>query len=113
MNFTFDTTISLGLVVTLVGAIIGWVRMQMKRIETRIDVGNERLDRHEARVSLAEQTLQALPKKDELHQVNMTLERVAGDMREMRALMSGQQQIMVRLETVVSRQEDHLMSRPK
>lgn len=113
MNFTFDTTISLGLIVTLVGAIIGWVRMQMKRIDTRIDICNERLDRHEARISLNEQALQVLPKKDELHQVNVILERVAGDMREMRALMSGQQQIMARLETVVSRQEDHLMSRPK
>jgi hypothetical protein len=41
--------------------------------------------------------------------VELALERIGGDMREMRASMSGQQQIMVRLESVVTRQEDHLM----
>ena len=97
MNFQFDLTISLGLIFAVVSAIIGWVRLQLKRIDTRIDVANDRLDRHEARLSMAEQTLQTLPKKDELHQVNMTLERMAGDMREVRALMGGQQQIMSRL----------------
>lgn len=111
MTFNFDLTISLGLIVTLVGAIIGWVRMQIRRIETRIDVAGERLDRHEGRLSLAEQNLQSLPAKNDLHKIELAIERMGGDMREMRASMSGQQQIMSRLETVVTRQEDHLMTR--
>lgn len=111
MNFTFDLTISLGLIVTLVGAIIGWVRMLHKRLEARIDVAGERLDRHEGRILLAEQTLQMLPAKSDLHRVEIALERIGGDMREIRASMTGNQQIMSRLEAVVTRQDDYLMNR--
>ena len=111
MNFTFDTTISLGLIVTLVGALIGWVRLQLKRIDTRIDVGNERLDRHDARMSSAEHTLQSLPAKNDIHRVELSISQLLGDVREMRAAMSGDRQIMSRLETVVTRQEEHLLNR--
>lgn len=111
MNFVFDTTISLGLIFTVVAAAVGWVRLQNKRIDTRIDVNGQRLDRQEARLAAAEQTLQSLPGKTDLHALQLLLERMSGDMREMRASMSGQQQSMTRLENVVGRQEDHLLNR--
>lgn len=109
MTFNFDTTITLSLIATIFLAVIGWVRMHNSSVAKRIDGCGERLDRHEQRIHSAEQALQAMPNKDDLHGVKLALSEMGGDMREMRALVQGQAQIMTRVEAVVSRQEDHLM----
>lgn len=109
VSFNFDTTITLSLIFTILLAVIGWVRMHNAAVAKRIDGCGERLDRHEQRIHSAEQSLQSMPSKDDLHGVKIALSDMGGDMREMRALVQGQAQIMQRVETVVSRQEDHLM----
>lgn len=109
MNFTFDLTITLSLVVTIILAFIGWVRMHNAGVAKRIDGQGERLDRHDRRIHSVEQVIQSMPGKDDLHGLSMVISDMRGDMREMRAAMQGQGQIMTRLEAVVSRQEDHLM----
>ena len=50
MNFTFDLTITLSLVVTIILAFIGWVRMHHAGVAKRIDGQGERLDRHDQRI---------------------------------------------------------------
>ncbi|MFI0477419.1 DUF2730 family protein [Paracoccus jiaweipingae] len=112
MTFNFDLTVTLGLVLTLVTALVGWFRMRHAAIDKRIDTTVERLDRHENRLAGAEQTLQQLPGKDDMHALSLALSEIRGDMREMRAAFDGQRQIMSRIESVVSRQEDHLMKGP-
>ena len=105
----FDLTITAGVLVSAFGSLITWMRLRNEAQNKRLEGQSARLDRHDARLSAVEQTLQTLPASQDLHRVELALERIGGDMREMRASMSGQQQIMVRLESVVTRQEDHLM----
>ncbi|MDO5648848.1 DUF2730 family protein [Paracoccus sp. (in: a-proteobacteria)] len=109
MEFIFDMTISLGLIVTILTAIVGWVRLRNAAVDKRIDGCAERLDRHEARIHAAEQTVQALPGQKDMHELSLALSEMRGDMRELRAAMQGQAQMLGRVESVVSRQEEHLM----
>lgn len=122
MNFTFDPTISLGLIVTGLGTLVGWVRLQFKsvntsietlgkRLDQRIDAQGERLDRHDNRISVSEQTLTNLPGQADMHAVALSISEMRGEVREVKAQLSGTNQIMTRLESIVTRQEDHLMSR--
>ena len=109
MTFNFDTTITLSLIATIFLAVIGWVRMHNAAVAKRIDGCGERLDRHEQRIHSAEQSLQSLPSKEDLHGLSLAMAEMRGDMREVRAAMQGQGQILSRVEAVVSRQEYHLM----
>lgn len=71
---------------------------------------DEELDRRLARV---EQTIAALPGRDQLHQLQLNLVEIGGELREMRAIMDGNTKIMGRLENIVSRHEDHLLDGAK
>jgi hypothetical protein len=51
-----------------------------------------------------------MPAKDDMHQLQISLTSMAGDMRELRAVIRGNNDVMVRLETIVTRHEDHLLS---
>lgn len=109
MTFAFDLTVTLGLIATVAIALIGAWRMRNKAVDTRIDGCEERADRHEQRIHGVEQTLQSLPRREDLHGLALAMSDMRGEMREVRASVQGQAQIMTRVEAVVSRQEDHLM----
>ncbi|RJE87123.1 DUF2730 family protein [Paracoccus onubensis] len=111
MTFNFDLTVTLGVIVTVVLAFIGWFRMRHAAIDKRIDDCNDRLDRQEVRLGSVQQTLQTMPGKDEMHGLSMSISEMRGEMREMRAVMEGNNRIMERLETIVTRHEDHLLKR--
>lgn len=78
-----------------------------------LDAHGETLHGLESRMSAVETSLKAMPGKDELHQVSISLADMRGDIRAMGASVDGQRQILSRLESVVSRQEDHLMRNSK
>lgn len=68
----------------------------------RLDAHDSRHARHDERLSGIEQALRALPAKEDLHGLQLALSEVRGDLREMRAIMG-------RMETIISRHEDHLL----
>jgi hypothetical protein len=68
----------------------------------RLDDHEERLAHHTTRLSGIEQALRAMPAKEDLHGLQIALTEVRGDLREMRAIMG-------RMETIISRHEDHLL----
>lgn len=105
----FDLTITAGVLVSVFGLLITWVRLRNEATSKRIEGQSARLDRHESRISTMEQTLQAQPGQKDFHDLAISLAEMRGDMREMRASVQGQAQIMLRLENVVTRQEDHLL----
>ncbi len=109
MTFAFDFTVTLGVIVTVVIAIVGWVRMGRKAVDDTIAAQSARLDRHENRLTSVEQTVNGLPGKDHIHDLKLELAGMKGELREMRAVMEGNNRIMGRLETIVSRHEDHLL----
>lgn len=63
---------------------------------------------HEARIQRLEQTLQAMPSKDNFHELQIAMTNMSGEMRVMRAVMEGNSAIMSRLEAVVTRHDEHL-----
>ena len=73
----------------------------------------KQLERHDARLSKLEQALSSVPAKDDLHGLQISLERMHGQLRTMGAVMEGNSKIMERLETIVSRHEDHLLDGSK
>ena len=69
----------------------------------------KRLDVIDGRVQAVEQTQRSGPTKDDLHGLELALGDLKGEMKAMRAAMDGNSKIMERLETIVSRHEDHLL----
>lgn len=95
----------IGLGTTIWNILMSGSRANGKRIETlEGDVGALKGDLHSL-----EQTVSNMPGKDELHQVRLTLVEMAGKMDVISAHMSGQKDVMKRLETIVTRHEDHLL----
>lgn len=79
----------------------------------RLDEVGGRLDSSEARLASVEQTLRGMPGKDDIHAVHLSLAAMSGDLKTMQATMSGSNEIMKRLETIVTRHEDHLLGGAK
>lgn len=67
----------------------------------------------EARVSRLEQTVMALPGREQLHQLQLNLVEIGGELKEMRAIMDGNNKLMTRLETIVVRHEEHMLDNAK
>lgn len=109
MNFTFDLTVSLTLIVTLALALLGWVRHQLTDVRKGFDTARSERAEIESRLTRVESTVDNLPGQKEIHGVQLTLANINGELREMRAVMAGNSQIMSRLENIVSRHEDHLL----
>ena len=105
----FDLTITASVLLMALSMIVGWVKMRNDAASKRLDANAERLDRHEARITKTEQVLQSMPGKDDMHKIELGIAEMRGDLKQLAASMDGHAKIMVRLETVVSRQEDHLL----
>lgn len=113
MNFTFDLTISLGLIATLALALIGWVRHRLARVDTGFETAKDERRDLAMRVTAVEQAVASLPGHKEVHNLQLTMANIAGELREMRAMMDGSKQIMARVESMVTRQEDHMLESAK
>ena len=105
----FDLTVSLSFLLSVATLIYAWWRTRSQHLEDKIGASSARLDRHDARINSIEQTVQGLPAQRDIHQLQLTLAEVRGEMREMRASMEGSNKIMSRVESIVSRHEDHLL----
>ena len=109
MTLNFDLTITIGAIVSLGIAIVGWVRAGRAATDDAIYALSARIDRHETRLTATEQTVAGLPGANSIHDLRLELAGMKGELREMRAVMEGNAAIMGRLETIVTRHEDHLL----
>ena len=71
------------------------------------------LDRSNAalkgRLDAMERSIAAAPGREDVHALHIALADLKGDMKAMQATMEGNGKIMQRLETIVTRHEDHLL----
>lgn len=109
MNFTFDLTISLGLILTLALTVWAWVRQQLATMRTGFDAAKDERRDLDKRLTTVERTVESLPGQKDVHGMQLTMSEIKGELREMRAVMAGNSQIMGRLENIVTRHEDHLL----
>ncbi len=80
-----------------------------KKNADRISAVSARLDDHGLRLSAVEQSQRSLPKTSDMHELELAMTRLQGEIKTMSAVMAGQSQIMERLETIVGRHENHLL----
>ncbi len=105
-----------GLILPISGMIYTFIATRRKDVDGKfVDVnkqfnaGSDRMDRHEGRIARLEQTVQTLPGKDDMHQLQLELVKQTGSLNEMRAVMEGNGAVMSRLEKIVTRHEEHLL----
>ncbi len=75
----------------------------------RLDALGSKLDDLTLRVSRVEIAQTALPTKGDMHELELAMERLKGEMATMSQAMNGHVQILQRLEAIVGRHEDHLL----
>jgi Protein of unknown function (DUF2730) len=80
-----------------------------KRNAQTLTAHNDRLVALDSRVNSLEQSQRAMPTKDDMHMISMGLSDMKGEMKAMRAEMEGSKAVMVRLEAIVARHDNHLL----
>jgi len=81
-----------------------------RRVDEMRDATYERLARHDRRIQAVEQTVQGLPARADIHAIQLDLARMSGALEAISASMDGHREIMKRLEKIVDRHENHLMT---
>lgn len=76
-----------------------------------IEAMSKEVELLKARMSLMEQELRTIPAKEEMHELELAMTRLQGELKTMSETMRGQSEIMKRLEALVSRHEDHLLKK--
>lgn len=109
--FLKDLISVLGFVLAVASGGYTYVATRRKDVERQFKVGSDRMDRHELRLASLEQTVGGLPSAKDIHNIELHIERMSGALGRMEAVMEGNRQIMSRLETIVTRHEDHLLSK--
>lgn len=113
MTFSFDPTVSVSVVLSVIVFAFSWYRTRDNKLTARLKAGSDRMDRHETRINQIEHSMTALPDKEDLHALQLEMVRQTGSLAEMSATFRGSKEVMERLEIVVNRHEDHLLERGK
>lgn len=82
-----------------------------KKNGARLDALALTLNALDQRLFSVEQTQRVLPSKDDIHELELSMERLKGEMKTMSQVMAGQSAIMERMENIVARHEDHLLKK--
>jgi hypothetical protein len=82
-----------------------------KKNGARLDAMAQTLAALDHRLSSVEQSQRVLPSKDDMHELELAMERLKGEMKTMSQVMAGQSAIMERMEAIVGRHEDHLLKK--
>lgn len=79
-----------------------------KRNASALQEVSHRLDRHDGRIQALEQTVRSLPGREDMHRLELQLSEMNGKLGILAANGESTNQIMVRLEKMVGRHDDHL-----
>ena len=109
MNFEFNSTITMNLIMSVVVMIFAWFRTRNHNVDARFKDGNIRMAAIESRLQDVEKDIKAMPGKDDMHRLEMALSEIAGDIKAMRVTTRSTNDAMDRIDRVVSRHEDHLL----
>ena len=105
MNIDLDLAFKvIGVGFPLIGAIYTWIATRkkdvtqgFKDINERLNTGSKRMDQHDLDIQALAQTVAALPGKDDVHDLKLTLSDLGGDMKAMlvqtKSIIEGQQSL--------------------
>lgn len=102
---------SIASVVLSIGAMFYTFLASRQKNNTRqFTLLNTRIDELEHRVTRVEGRLDNAPSSEDIHGLQLQMERMSGGLGKVVAVMEGNAKIMERLENIVSRHEDHLLN---
>ena len=104
----FDLTLTWSALIALATILFTWYRTRDQRFEDKFQAGSKRMNEQDLRLQKIEQQLEAMPDKDDMHGLQLTLADMNGEMKAMRATMRSVAESQGRLETIVTRHEDYL-----
>lgn len=93
---------ALSLVLNFALSVYGLLSSGSRANKTQLDTHATRLADHDSRLTGIERALREMPTKDGLHQIELSMTQVRGDLGAMR-------EIMGRMETILTRHEEHLL----
>lgn len=108
MNFTFDLTVTLSLLLSISAMIFAWLRTRRQDLDKRLHEGSKRMDNLELRVQRIEQSIAAMPGKDDMHKLEITLAQMGGEMKAQSAVLEAMAESVRRTEGILNRHEDFL-----
>lgn len=112
-----DTLKTLLAVASFVGACISsvytFIATRTKKTDARIEKVEKAQEASDKRLTAVERNVEALPSKEDIHQLDLLLVGIRGELDAIRQMISGQSEIVLRLERVVLRHEDHLLDARK
>lgn len=82
-----------------------------KKNGARLDALAAQLGLVDQRVAKVEQAQQALPSKDDMHELELAMERLKGEMKTMSQVMAGHGALTERMEAILARHEEHLLKK--
>jgi hypothetical protein len=101
---------SIPILVSLITIVVVFFKTRRKDFDDAIEKNSKRVDAQEIRILSLEQTVASMPEKDDMHRMELAMEKITGKLDVVATHMSGQKDVMKRLENVVTRHEDHLLS---
>jgi TolA-binding protein len=110
MTFAFDLTVTLSLLFSVATFAFAYFRTRRVDVNERFEKAESRIETLAAKQAVLEREIAAAPGREELHRLELHLVEMAGDMKALASSVKGQNDILKRLESVVTRHEDHLLA---
>ena len=105
-----DPTLTLPFIFSVATALYAYIRTRRGNVDERFGDMSDRIDEAEKQIATLDLTVAAMPGREDIHKMEITLVEMSGQMGVIEAHMAGQKDVLKRLETVVGRQEDHLLT---
>lgn len=110
MEIDFDTFLKLASFLLSISAVVySFFVNRKKDTDERFAAGTKRMTKIEQRVADVEHDISTMPAKDDMHRLEIAMTEMAGEMKAVGAHISSQRDVMRRIESVVTRHEDHLL----
>jgi hypothetical protein len=102
---SFGLTISVGLYT--------YFATRSTKVDQRFKIGSDRMNEMEKRIASTEQTISSLPHATDFHRLELSLSEIGGDIKAMRVERTASNESLARMERVLTRHEEHLLSGDK
>ncbi len=100
----------LGFLLSVGAMLFAYIRTRRQDVDDRLKALEGRADKQDAKIKEVDQTIKSLPEKDDIHNMEIAITKLVGKIDVMGTHVEGQREVMKRVELVVTRHEEHLLS---
>ena len=95
--------------ISVLAVVVAFFATRRKEINERLSAGSKRMDGFDLTIQAMQTQIQNMPGKDDQHRVELAISRMSGDLKEVRAQLGANGELMTRVMTVLERQESYLL----